>query len=204
MGLFRASAERRAETLGIDEARLPPGQYATVKWPVLHAGSIPPAPDFSTWRFRVFGEVENPIELSFAELTALPTTELVCDIHCVTRWSRFAMPWKGVSFRHLAELVQPTAAVEHVISHAEAGYSANLPLAVMDDDDVLIAWEADGAPLAPEHGYPLRLLVPKRYFWKSSKWLRGLEFSSVDKPGFWEGYGYSNNAEPFAEERYEF
>ncbi len=204
MGVFRSTAEQQAKGQGIDGSRLPPGQYVTAKWPVLHAGSIPPAPDFSRWTFKVYGEVENPIELSFDELRALPASELRCDIHCVTRWSRFEMPWKGVSFREIVKLVRPSPAAQHVISHAEGGYTANVPLSVMDDDDVLIAYEADGAPLTAEHGYPLRLLVPKRYFWKSSKWLRGLEFSSIDKPGFWEGYGYSNNAEPFAEERYEF
>ena len=204
MGVFRSTAEQQAKGQGIDGSRLPPGQYVTTKWPVLHAGSIPPTPDFSRWTFTVFGEVENPIELSFDELRALPASELRCDIHCVTRWSRFEMPWKGVSFREIVKLVRPSPAAQHVISHAEGGYTANVPLSVMDDDDVLVAYEADGAPLTAEHGYPLRLLVPKRYFWKSSKWLRGLEFSSIDKPGFWEGYGYSNNAEPFAEERYEF
>ena len=187
-----------------DPSRLPQGQYATAKWPILHAGNVPAAPDFASWRFRVFGEVENPLEFTYDELRALPATELVCDIHCVTRWSRFDMPWKGVSFRSLVALAKPHASAQHVISHAEADYSANLPLGVMDADDVLIAYEADGEPLTPDHGYPLRLLVPKRYFWKSSKWLRGLEFSAEDKPGYWENYGYSNSADPFKEERYEF
>jgi DMSO/TMAO reductase YedYZ molybdopterin-dependent catalytic subunit len=201
MGLFRSVAERKAGALGIDAARLPPGQYATAKWPVLQAGSIPRRADLSTWTFRTSGAVEEPLELSWDDFRALPSVEIRTDIHCVTRWSRFDMTFRGVSFREIVRLTRPTADVQHVISHGEQGYTANLPLGVMDDDDVVLAYEADGESLALEHGYPLRLVVPKRYFWKSTKWLRGLEFSLEDQPGFWERYGYHNDADPFLEQR---
>jgi len=201
MGLFRSVAERKAGALGIDAARLPPGQYATAKWPVLQAGSIPRPADLATWTFRTSGAVERPLELSWDAFRALPSSEIRTDIHCVTRWSRFDMTFRGVLFRELLRLTRPLADVQHVISHGEQGYTANLPLAVMDDDDVLLAYEADGEPLPLEHGYPLRLVVPKRYFWKSTKWLRGLEFSAQDQPGYWERYGYHNDADPFLEQR---
>jgi DMSO/TMAO reductase YedYZ molybdopterin-dependent catalytic subunit len=201
MGLFRSTAERKAGALGIAPERLPPGQYATAKWPVLQAGSVPARADLATWTLRTSGAVEEPLELSWADLLALPQVEVRCDIHCVTRWSRFDMTFRGVSFREIARLTRPLPEVRHVISHGEQGYTANLPVSVMDDDDVLLAHTADGEPLALEHGYPLRLVVPKRYFWKSTKWLRGLEFSLADKPGFWEGYGYHNDADPFLEQR---
>ena len=201
MGLFRSVAERKAGALGIDAARLPPGQYATAKWPVLQAGSIPRRADLSTWTFRTSGAVEEPLELSWDAFRALPSVEIRTDIHCVTRWSRFDMTFRGVLFRELLRLTRPLADVQHVISHGEQGYTANLPLGVMDDDDVVLAYEADGESLALEHGYPLRLIVPKRYFWKSTKWLRGLEFSLEDQPGFWERYGYHNDADPFLEQR---
>jgi DMSO/TMAO reductase YedYZ molybdopterin-dependent catalytic subunit len=114
------------------------------------------------------------------------------------------MPWKGVPLRAILDLVEPLDSARYVIAHAEQGYTANLPIEALQDPDVMIGLEADGAPLTPEHGYPARLVVPKRYFWKSAKWLRGLEFSDVDKPGFWEGYGYHNEADPWREERYGF
>jgi DMSO/TMAO reductase YedYZ molybdopterin-dependent catalytic subunit len=201
MGLFRSVAERKASALGVDPARLPPGQYATAKWPVLQAGSIPRRADLSTWSFRTSGAVERPLDLSWEAFRALPAVDVTCDIHCVTRWSRFDTTFRGVSFRELMRLTQPRADARYVISHGEQGYTASLPLSVMDDDDVLLAYEADGRELALEHGYPLRLVVPKRYFWKSTKWLRGLELSAEDQPGFWERYGYHNDADPFREER---
>jgi DMSO/TMAO reductase YedYZ molybdopterin-dependent catalytic subunit len=201
MGLFRSVAERKAGALGIDAARLPPGQYATAKWPVLQAGAVPSRADLALWTFRTSGAVEQPLELSWDELRALPSVDVRCDIHCVTRWSRFDMTFRGVPFREIARLTRPLPEARHVISQGENGYTANLPLSVMDDDDVMLAYEADGKPLALEHGYPLRLVVPKRYFWKSTKWLRGLEFSAADQPGFWERYGYHNDADPFLEQR---
>jgi DMSO/TMAO reductase YedYZ molybdopterin-dependent catalytic subunit len=182
-------------------ARIPPGQYRTEKFPVLHYGSVP-KPDLAHWDFRVFGLVDSPLTLTWDELRALPRKTVHTDIHCVTRWSKLDTAWEGVPIQAILELahVRPTAT--HVVSHAEQGYTANLPLAVLDDDDVLLADTFAGQPLELEHGYPLRLLVPKRYFWKSSKWLRGLELLDHDQLGFWERYGYNNDADPWKEERY--
>ena len=203
MALFRTTKDRKAREAGIDPARIPPGQYYTDKWPVLHAGSIPKV-DLATWDLNVFGLVKNPARLSFDELRELGERDQTSDIHCVTRWTRLDMPWKGVPLRAILELAEPLDSARYVIAHAEQGYTANLPIEALQDPDVMIGLEADGAPLTPEHGYPARLVVPKRYFWKSAKWLRGLEFSDVDKPGFWEGYGYHNEADPWREERYGF
>ncbi len=201
--MFRSKAEKKVAELGYDPARLPPGQYITEKWPVLHAGEIPDT-DLAAWDFRVFGEVEQPLRLSWEELLALPSIEVTIDIHCVTRWSRFDTRFRGVHWHELAQLVRPAAAARWVVAHAEHGYTANIPLAALEDLDALVAWEADGAALTPEHGWPLRLVVPSRYFWKSAKWLRGLELLDHDEPGFWERYGYNNNADFRSEERYEF
>ena len=203
MALFRSSEDRKARAAGIDESRIPPGQYYTDKWPVLHAGGVPRI-DLATWDFRVFGLVRNPIRVTFDELVALGTQEQSSDIHCVTRWTKLDMPWKGVPMRAVLDLVQPLDRARFVIAHAEQGFSANLPLEAVDADDAMLAYEAEGAPLTPEHGFPLRLLAPSRYFWKSAKWLRGLEITDVDRPGFWEGYGYHNDADPWNEERYGF
>jgi DMSO/TMAO reductase YedYZ molybdopterin-dependent catalytic subunit len=203
LALFRSKAEKKVEELGYDPARLPPGQYLTEKWPVLHAGSVPKT-DLATWDFRVWGQVENPITLTWEQLTALPSTEVTIDIHCVTRWSRFDTHFKGVHWRELARVVQPKPTARFVVAHAEQGFTANVPLSAIEDDDALIAYEADGEPLTTEHGWPLRLVVPRKYFWKSAKWLRGLELLSTDQPGFWERYGYHNNADYTKEERYGF
>jgi DMSO/TMAO reductase YedYZ molybdopterin-dependent catalytic subunit len=185
------------------EARIPPGQTLTEKWPILSYGRTPRF-DSKTWDFRVFGLVRRPLRLAFDELLALGSREVLADIHCVTRWSKLDMPWRGVPLRAVLERVEPFESARYAIAHAEHGFSANLPLDAVLGDDVLLAYEAEGRPLTPEHGYPLRLLVPSRYFWKSAKWLRGLELSDVDKPGFWEGYGYHNDADPWTEERYGF
>jgi len=193
------------EELGYDPARLPPGQYITEKWPVLHAGSVPHYPDLATtWTFRVFGEVEHELELSWEQLNELPRSETTQDIHCVTRWSRFDARFEGVHWRDLAELVQPKPSARFVIAHAEHGFTSNVPIAFLEDENALLATHADGEPLTPDHGYPLRLVIPGKYFWKSAKWLRGLELSAVDQPGFWERYGYHNDADPWQEERYAF
>jgi len=189
--LFRSKAEQKLVEKGLDPARLPPGQYPTEKWPVLHAGTVP-STDLATWDFRVFGEVEEPITLGYDELQGLPQTEITIDIHCVTRWSRFDTSFNGVHWRELAKLVRPKPSAHFVLAHAEQGFTANVPLAAIEDDEALIAWKANAEPLAPEHGWPLRLVVPSRYFWKSAKWLRGLELLPSDQPGFWERYGYHN------------
>jgi len=203
MPLFRSKAEQKLVERGLDPARLPPGQYLTEKWPVLHAGSVPDT-DLATWDFRVFGEVERPLTLTWAELRALPATEITVDIHCVTRWSRFDTSFRGVHWSELEKLVEPKPYARFVVAHAEQGFTSNVPLEALEDESALVAYEADGGPLTPDHGWPLRLVVPSRYFWKSAKWLRGLELRTTDQPGFWERYGYHNDADYWKEERYGF
>ena len=203
MTLFRSKAEQKLADRGLDPKRLPPGQYLTEKWPVLHAGTVP-STDLSTWTFRVFGEVENELTLSWDEFQKLPAREVTVDIHCVTRWSRFDTSFKGVPWSELASRVKPKPNARFVLAHAEQGFTANLPLAALEEETSLIAYEADGEPLTPDHGYPLRLMVPSRYFWKSAKWLRGLELLGTDQPGFWERYGYHNEADYWKEQRYGF
>jgi len=203
MPLFRSKAEDKVRNAGFDPARLPPGQYYTDKWPVLHAGDVPDE-DLATWTLEISGEVEQPVILTYAELTALPATDVTTDIHCVTRWSRFDAQFKGVHWNELAKLCKPKPSARFVIAHAEQGFTANVPLAAIEDEKALVVYEADGAPLTPDHGWPVRLFVPSKYFWKSAKWLRGIELSAVDKPGFWERYGYHNDADYWQEERYGF
>jgi DMSO/TMAO reductase YedYZ molybdopterin-dependent catalytic subunit len=184
-----------------DLPRVPPGQFVTPGWPVLHYGGVPRF-DPATWDFRVWGLVENLLTLSYEQFRQLPQTELLTDVHCVTRWSKLDVHWEGVPMRHVLDLVKPQPEARFVIAHSERGYTANLPIEALMDDDVLLAHRANGADLTAEHGWPLRLLVPQRYFWKSAKWLRGLEFTATDQPGFWERNGYNNNADPWKEERY--
>lgn len=191
------------EAQGIDPARLPPGQYATDRFPVLHVGDVPRyADDLSDWDLRLTGLVDSPTTLTFQELQALPTVEETFDIHCVTKWSKFDTRWTGVRLTTLMELAGVQAEATHLIEHAEYGYTTNLPLSDVDRDDVLVAWAFDGQPLDPEHGYPVRLVLPHRYFWKSAKWLRALEFHDADRPGFWERNGYHNDGDPFREQRH--
>jgi DMSO/TMAO reductase YedYZ molybdopterin-dependent catalytic subunit len=202
--VFRSKAERQVIDAGYDPARLPPGQHLTEKWPVLHAGDVPQYSDLAGWTLRVFGEVEEELELSWEQLTELPRASSTQDIHCVTRWSRFDAEFEGVHWRELAALVRPKPAARFAIAHAEAGFTTNVPLAFLADENALLATHADGEPLTPEHGYPLRLVIPRKYFWKSAKWLRGIELRATDELGFWERYGYHNDADPWAEERYTF
>ena len=183
------------------EPRLPPGQVRTDKWPVLHYGSIPRI-DLASWDFRVYGLVDQPVRWSWEEFRALPQVQVRSDIHCVTRWSRYDNTWQGVAFKEILARVTPKPEASFVIVHAEQDYTANLPLAELIQDDVLFAHSHDGEPLAPEHGWPLRLVVPHRYFWKSAKWVRGVEFVERDRPGFWERNGYHNDADPWTEERF--
>jgi DMSO/TMAO reductase YedYZ molybdopterin-dependent catalytic subunit len=203
MPLFRSKAEAKVRDAGFDPARLPPGQYFTDKWPVLHAGDVPSI-DIASWTLSVTGEVEEPLTLGYEQLTALPATEVTTDIHCVTRWSRFDARFKGVHWRELAKLCRPKPAARFAIAHADAGFTTNVPLAAIEDANALVVYEADGAPLTPDHGWPVRLFVPTKYFWKSAKWLTGIELSPVDKPGFWERYGYHNEADFWQEQRYGF
>jgi DMSO/TMAO reductase YedYZ molybdopterin-dependent catalytic subunit len=202
--VFRSKAERQVIDAGYDPARLPPGQHLTEKWPVLHAGDVPQYGDLATWTFRIFGEVEQELELSWEQFNDLPRAANTQDIHCVTRWSRFDAEFEGVHWRELAALVRPKQSARFAIAHAEAGFTTNVPLAFLADENALLATHADGEPLTPEHGYPLRLVIPRKYFWKSAKWLRGIELRATDELGFWERYGYHNDADPWAEERYTF
>jgi len=201
--VFRSKAEAKVREAGYDPARLPPGQYLTAKWPVLHAGEVPEV-DIARWTLRVFGEVEQELELSWTELNELPRSSNIQDIHCVTRWSRFDTAFAGVHWRELARLARPKTSARFVVAHAEHGFTSNVPLASLEDDNALLATHADGQPLTPDHGAPLRLVVPGKYFWKSAKWLRGLELGADDQLGFWERYGYHNDADPWKEERYAF
>lgn len=183
--------------------RVPPGQVLTknAKWPVLHTGLVPDY-DLRVWDFRTWGAVERPLALSWSEFETLPRTAVRADMHCVTGWTRLDLSWEGVSFRTIVERTRPRPEVKHVMAHGDYGYTTNVPLGVLLEADVLLATHESGRPLSPEHGAPLRLVVPKRYAWKSAKWLRGLEFLERDRRGFWERSGYHNNAEPFAEERF--
>jgi DMSO/TMAO reductase YedYZ molybdopterin-dependent catalytic subunit len=193
---------REQEEKVLKEGRLPPGQSLTQKFPVLHYGPTPHYGNLSAWELRVFGLVEEEKTFSFEEILAMPRTQVTTDIHCVTRWSKFDTLWEGVLVRDLLTYVKPKPEAQYVLAHCEHGYTTNLPLEVMLDDDVLLAYHYDGKPLEPDHGYPLRTLVPKKYFWKSAKWLRGLEFRADDKPGFWEQAGYHNEADPWLEQRF--
>jgi DMSO/TMAO reductase YedYZ molybdopterin-dependent catalytic subunit len=201
--MLGARGRRQAEKLGIDPARVPPGQYLTEKFPVLTVGPNPPF-DLKSWDLRIFGEVERELTLTWEELTALPQRDVVTDIHCVTRWSKLDTAWRGVLVRDLLERAGVKPAGKFVMAYSDGGYTANMPLEVILDDDVLVAHTYDGKPLEPDHGAPLRLLVPKRYFWKSAKFLRRLEVMSADRMGFWELNGYHNDADPWEEQRHWF
>jgi len=181
--------------------RVPPGQVVTTKWPVLHYGNVPHV-DTRAWTFDVSGLVERPFSLSYDELLALPRKTVQCDIHCVTRWSRLDNTFEGVAVQLLLERAGVKPEAQYCLVSAEQGFTTNLPLADLDRPDNLVALKWGGEWLAPEHGWPARLLVPHLYFWKSAKWLRGLEFLAEDRLGFWERYGYNNNADPWKEERY--
>ena len=203
--MFRGKAEKKVLAAGYDPARLPPGQYLTEKWPVLHAGSAAKYPgDLAGWDFTVSGEVETPLTLTWEQLNALPRIEATQDIHCVTRWSRFDASFAGIPWSALSELAGPRPTARFAIAHAEAGFTANVPIEFLEREGAMLATHADGEPLSRDHGWPLRLIVPGKYFWKSAKWLRGIELTAEDQPGFWERLGYHNDADPFREERYGF
>ena len=184
-----------------DRKRLPPGQIATVKWPVLHYSNVPKL-DTGRWRFRVWGEVERPLTLGWTEFNALPRRDVLCDMHCVTKWSRYDNLFAGVPVKTLLDLAEVRSTASHVLVHAEPDYTTNLPLADLARDDVLLATHHDGEALSAEHGGPVRLLVPHLYLWKSAKWVRRIQFTISDRPGFWEVRGYHNNGDPWTEERY--
>lgn len=199
MGLLRSRGPSEAE-----RARVPPGQHVVRDFPVLHAGDVPYRTPPEDWDLRVWGRVAEPVRWTLDEIRALPSRTVTCDIHCVTTWSKLGTVWEGVPLSHVLDVVRPLPDATHVVAHAEEGYTANVPLERLRADDVLLAYAYGGRDLEPEHGGPLRLLVPSLYFWKSAKWLRGLEFLDHDEPGFWERLGYSNSADPWEEERYGF
>ncbi len=182
-------------------SRLPPGQSRTEKWPVLHYGAIPRV-DLATWEFTVTGEVEAPRRWSWEEFNRLPKVAVRCDIHCVTAWSRFDNTFEGVAAAEVLRQVAIRPGAAFATVHSYGGYTTNLPLSALLEDDVLFAFRHDGAPLTPEHGGPCRLVVPRLYFWKSAKWVRGLEVQREDRPGFWEQNGYHMRGDPWKEERY--
>lgn len=182
-------------------SRLPPGQIVTQKWPVLHYGTVPLV-DASEWTLEISGQVEHPFTLDWDGLLALPRQESLCDIHCVTRWSRYDNTFAGVPLAPILARAGLKPEVTHVLIHAEQGFTTNVPLADFVMPANLLALEHNGAPLTPEHGGPVRLLVPHLYFWKSAKWVRGFEFLEEDYPGFWEQNGYHMRGDPWGEERY--
>jgi DMSO/TMAO reductase YedYZ molybdopterin-dependent catalytic subunit len=181
--------------------RLPPGQIVTRKWPVLHYGSVPRV-DLATWRFEVRGAVERPLSLTWDELRALPRRETACDIHCVTRWSRYDNVFEGIPVQEILARAGVTPEAAYVLVHAEQAFTTNLPLADLDRPANLLALSHDGEPLTPEHGGPVRLLVPHLYLWKSAKWVTGFQLLEEDYPGFWEQNGYHMRGDPWGEERF--
>jgi DMSO/TMAO reductase YedYZ molybdopterin-dependent catalytic subunit len=196
---------KRAELAarGIDPARLPPGQYVTDRFPVLHLGVVPDV-DLGTWKLTIGGDaVTRPVTYSWPELTALPSTEVTVDIHCVTKWSKFDMTWHGVALADVLAPAGPSSDAATLLAWDAHGYSANLPVAELQANVALVAWAVDGDPLEAEHGAPLRLVVPHLYFWKSVKWLRRIElWRDPDVLGFWERNGYHEHGDPFREQRH--
>lgn len=210
--LDKLFGRREAEQKVREMNRLPPGQSLTQKFPVLHYGPTP-RPNLETWTFKVFGEVEEEKVWTWREFNELPRTQVVLDIHCVTRWSKFDTHWEGVSVKTLVEagIIKLKPGANYVVQHCEHGYTTNTPLDLVLSDNMLMATHYNGEPLPLEHGYPLRMVIgsfPDRseektaYFWKGGKWLRALEFRASDQLGFWERYGYHNEADPWTEQRY--
>lgn len=181
--------------------RIPPGQHETSKWPVLHAGKVP-GTNTSHWKFRVFGLVHEEKEYSYQEFQSLPRVKVFSDIHCVTTWSKLNNLWEGVSTSFLKDAVEISGKARYVMVHAEGNFTTNLPVEDFFQDDVLFATHHNGRQLSPKHGYPLRLVLPQLYFWKSAKWVTGVEFLEKNKPGFWESNGYHIHGDPWTEERY--
>ena len=184
-----------------EDVDVPPGQFVTDKFPVLTFGSTPHI-DVDTWQFKVFGLVEREITLDWQQFNDLPKIVLDAEFHCVTQWSRLQNTWEGVAFAEVMKLAGVSPEAKFVMTHCYGGYSSNLPLEVAADDDVLFAYKHDGEPLTPQHGAPLRLVVPKRYGWKSAKWVNGVEFMAQNEPGFWEMRGYHMEGDPWKEERF--
>jgi DMSO/TMAO reductase YedYZ molybdopterin-dependent catalytic subunit len=201
--MLAARGRKQAEQLGIDPARIPPGQYLTERFPVLTVGPNPKY-DLATWHLSVFGEVEREVQLSWEELMALPQRDVTLDIHCVTRWSKLDTTWTGVAVSEVLDHAGVKQTGTHVMAYSDGGYTTNMPLEAVLDADALLAHTYEGKPLEHDHGAPLRLIVPRRYFWKSAKFLRKLEVMSADRMGFWELNGYHNDADPWQEQRHWF
>ena len=180
--------------------RVPPGQFLSQKFPVLTYGSRPKI-DLASWKIRVFGLVEQEIELDWEEFSGLEWITMTADFHCVTQWSSLDNTWEGVLLSSLAAPAGPRPEAKFVMAHCYGGYTTNLPRDVAMDEG-LLAHRQNGQDLKPDHGWPLRLIVPSRYAWKSAKWINGIEFMAEDAPGFWEQRGYNNNADPWKEERF--
>jgi len=200
MGFFDRNREQLVAK-GYDPSRLPPGQYLTDRFPVLHVGDVPTYRP-GEWDLAISGLVERPFTIGFAELEALPSVTVTTDIHCVTKWSKFDTSWTGVRVRDLFERAGVRPEATHVIGHAEHGYTANVPLVDVVRDDSLVVYAYEGEPIEPIHGGPVRLLLPRLYFWKSPKWLRRLELRAGDAPGFWERNGYHMYGDPWREQRF--
>jgi DMSO/TMAO reductase YedYZ molybdopterin-dependent catalytic subunit len=199
--ISRGFTGRRRAADGDGRNRIPPGQYLTDGFPVLSAGPTPQIP-LETWEFRIDGLVERPVTWSWDEFQALPAMDWTVDISCVTKWTKLDTRWTGVSLDVLLEHARLDPRARFVIAHSYGGYTTNLPLTDALNDRAFVAYRYDGAPLAPEHGGPARLVVPHLYFWKSAKWVRGLRLTETDQPGFWESLGYHNRGDPWREERY--
>lgn len=186
---------------GTDPARVPPGQYVTDRFPVLHAGVVPDI-DIGHWDFAVRGLVESELSFGLNDIKSMPVSEVERDIHCVTKWSKLDTIWEGVRVRDFLESVILSPRATHVVVEAEHGFTANLPLEDLIADDTILAWRFGGEDLDLDHGWPLRLVVPHLYFWKSVKWVRSFRFTDADIPGFWERNGYHMYGDPFKEQRY--
>lgn len=200
MTFFRRTRAQLTES-DIDPDRVPPGQYLTDRFPVLHAGIVP-AVDLGDWDFTVGGLVAEDRRWTWNEFRALPSLDLVTDVHCVTKWSKLDTAWEGVPVTEVWDAIAASAEATHVLVHAYHGFTANLPIADFVRDENLFAHSYDGAPLSPDHGYPLRLVVPHLYFWKSVKWVRGFTVLGGDQPGFWERNGYHMYGDPWQEQRF--
>ncbi len=202
--VFRSLGIKRPKISPELADRVPPGQHPTERWPVLHHGAVPTF-DPATWDFRVWGLVGEPLRFTWEEFLALPRITVTADMHCVTRWSKLDNLWEGVPTRELLNHVQVSTAAKFVMVHCEYGFTTNLPVEDFFAEDCLFALKHNGEDLTPDHGYPVRLVVPRLYAWKSAKWVRGIEFLEADRPGFWESWdhgGYHMRGDPWAEERF--
>ena len=186
---------------GTEAPRVPPGQFLTERFPVMTAMFAPRIP-LDRWRLQITGQVGRPMELDWEQFMAMPQVTMTSDFHCVTQWSRLDNTWEGVRVRDVLDLAAPTSEAAFVMVHCHDGYTTNLDLAVLVEADAILAHHHDGLPLTPDHGAPMRLVLPQRYGWKSAKWVQGLELMSEDSPGFWELRGYHMRGDPWQEERF--